>query len=213
MKESTLYPPIKSWLEAKGFTVYAEVYIKESGRTVDVIGINESSKEIISIELKNSYSGDVHQQAQFNANLFKSFVAIPKPQQKSVYNRSPFFGLLLVDTKSSTVEEAFGIAEEIKFKPSFKSLKERLFLNKLNQEISAGVEITKEGLTAYQISLKNVKEFLKQNGPTDLKTIVKSVNLHWKNPLVSLRSSLRNDPDCGILIDTSHHPHKYYLKE
>lgn len=213
MKESSLYPAIKSWLESLGYTVYAEVFIKESGRTVDVVGINEATKQIISIELKTAYSGDVQKQAQFNANLFKSYVAIPKPIRKSFYNRSPFFGLLLVDTAKGEVEEAFGITEELKFKPSFESVKNRLFLNKINQEISAGVEITKEGLTAYQISLDNVKEFLKQNGPTDLKTIVKSVNLHWKNPLVSLRYCLKNDPNCGILIDSSHHPHKYYLKE
>lgn len=211
MKESLLYPLIKKYLEALGYTVYAEVAFKGTNRQIDVVGLKEDSQESIAIELKSSYSLGVKIQSQFNSNYFdKSYVAVPKPKKETSVQINPFIGLIYVDIDNQAIEVVFH-PQKPKFGYTYDQLLSRLFLNEINKTMTAGVAITKEGATAYQISMDNVISFLKTHGPSDLNTIVKNVNLHWSNPKSSLRMAFDRFETNRIGKDTSCRPIKYYL--
>lgn len=78
IKETDLYPPVKMWLEERGYDVYPEVHVNYYGKRADLVGIQGRLSAVV--ELKTHMSIDLIGQAISwlpVANFV--YIAIPKP--------------------------------------------------------------------------------------------------------------------------------------
>lgn len=198
MKETSLFLPIKKLLESLNYQVYSEVYVKQSNRYIDVIGICDQTQRIIAVELKTSYNQKLMQQGLFNANSFHlSYVAIPKPQRAVKYKLNPLVGLILVDTELGEVE-IIHHPKAPAFLPSYEQMRERLYLNSINTIIQAG-EGTSLGVSAKQITLGKVINILHLEGAQKPEELAQKVAGHWKNEVSSLLKACQEHPEIEVL--------------
>jgi hypothetical protein len=189
MKETDLFLPIKKLLESIGFTVYSEVLIKQTNRVVDIVGINETINKSIAVEIKLQSNKKLYEQALFNASLFDfSFIALPKgrkPQQHEL------LGVIEVDIKNQIAYEVSSPQKFNSFKPTFEQLKQRLYLNSINQIIQGGVS-SQKGLSSQTITEAKIINFLINQGPCSLDFLLDSIQTHYKNPKKSILSLLKH---------------------
>lgn len=81
MKESDLFPPVKSWLEGNGFQVYSEVSPQRMSTRADVAGITPLLTVVV--ELKQTLSLDLIEQAiNWIPHANYVYVAIPRRKQE-----------------------------------------------------------------------------------------------------------------------------------
>lgn len=190
MLEIELFLPIKSLLESLGYKVYAEVLFKQSNRYIDIIALNDATGKSIAVELKLQYNKKLLEQGLFNSNQFSlSYIAIPKSKKKPPFH--PLVGILEVDVENQTVTELHS-PNPPSFLPTYNQLKDRLFINSINEKVLAG-ESTNKALTGLGVSVSKIINYITQNGETPLDTLLKEVQTHWKAPRTSLLAALRQD--------------------
>lgn len=80
MKESDLFPPVKAWLEEKGYEVYSEVSSASAGGRADVVAV--SGPAVAVVEMKLSLTLDLIAQA-LRWKLFSNYIYIAIPRGKS----------------------------------------------------------------------------------------------------------------------------------
>jgi hypothetical protein len=117
LREAELFGPIRRWLEAQGYTVYAEVPMPCSGsHPTDVVGLK--GEHIIAVELKTSLTKHLVRQCALN-QLYADLVyaAVPtQPRTLPDKKRYDSIGVLRVNGDSvSVVREAIGEPEICKW--------------------------------------------------------------------------------------------------
>ena len=94
-QESDLSEPVRLWLEAQGYTPYAEVPMWE--RHIDWIGVKEGV--VIGVEMKTALTGSARYQA-YGASLVADFVYVAvatNPRSASIESCRKFgIGILRV---------------------------------------------------------------------------------------------------------------------
>lgn len=198
MLETELFYPVKEFLEAAGFTVYGEVLIKQTSRTVDTVGLNEKIKTSVAVELKTKFNKKLQEQARFNASLFDlSYMALPKGVK---FTPVAGVGVLVVDLKNKTVEEVVS-PKSSTFRPEFNTLKGRLFLNSLNNHVPGGLA-AHEALSARHQVLSQIVNCLTLHGPLGLTELLAKVNVHYQNPEKSVRELISHHPELLVVTPT-----------
>lgn len=198
MKEIELYPYLKNHFAQLGYKVYAEVLVKESSRYVDAVAIDEKNERIITFELKTSYNQEVIKQALFNANIFhQSYVVIPKPKKKINFKLHNYVGIILVDLENKSIE-IIHQPKSVAFLPSFKQMTERLYLNSVNSWVLAGEEITKNHLTAKQITKAKIINILQAQPVISMEALEKQVDSHFKHHKQGLITLCRESPELEV---------------
>lgn len=201
MKEIELYPYLKNHFTQLGYQVYAEVLVKESSRYVDAVAIDEHHQQIITFELKTSYNQEVIKQALFNANLFhKSYVVIPKPKKKINFKLHNYVGIILVDLENKNIE-VFHHPQSVAFLPSFKQMKDRLYINSVNSWVLAGEEITKNHLTAKQITKAKIINILQAQPIMSLLELEKQVDSHFKHHHQGLLALCKEASELEVFVE------------
>jgi hypothetical protein len=80
MAESDLYPPVRDWLEANGYTVRAEV------RGCDVVAVR--GDDLVAIELKSRLTlALLAQGARRQRHADSVYVAVPRPANRALWTR------------------------------------------------------------------------------------------------------------------------------
>ena len=191
MLETQLFYPVKEFLEQAGFTVYGEVLIKQTTRTVDTVGLNEQIKTSVAVELKTKFNKKLQEQARFNAALFDlSYMALPRGVK---FTPVPGVGVLVVDIKNQTVEEVLS-PKSATFRPDFATLKGRLFLNSLNSHIPGGLA-TQAATSAKLQVLSQIINYLTLHGPTSLSQLLQGINVHYQHPEKAVQELIKDHPD------------------
>lgn len=189
MLETQLFYPVKAYLEEAGFTVYGEVLIKQTVRTVDTVGLNENIKTSVAVELKTKFNKKLQEQARFNASLFDlSYMALPKGVK---FTPVPGVGVLIVDIKNQTVEEVIS-PKSSTFRPEYSVLKARLFLNSLNNYIPGGLA-SQEALSPKHQVFSQMVNYLSLHGPTSLKELLTKINVHYQHPEKAVRELINQN--------------------
>lgn len=114
VRETDLYPPIKRYLEARGYTVRGEV------RDCDVVAVR--GDDVIVIELKRHFSSAVLIQAIARQQLTDSvYIAMPRPQGRGMKGkwrgirrllRRLELGLIFVDVSSARTKVSIALHPE-----------------------------------------------------------------------------------------------------
>lgn len=199
MLETQLFYPVKDFLEAAGFTVYGEVLIKQTSRTIDTVGLNEKIKTSVAVELKTKFNKKLQEQARFNASLFDlSYIALPKGVK---FTPISGVGVLVVDIINNTVQETIS-PKSSTFRPDFGSLKGRLFLNSINNHIPGGLA-SQAGLSAKNQVLSQIVNYLTLHGPTDLTELLTKINVHYQHPEKAVRELINHYPEQLVLTPTA----------
>jgi hypothetical protein len=183
MLETKLFYPVKDFLEQAGFKVYAEVLIKQTSRTVDVVGLNEKVSTSVAVELKTKFNKKLQEQARFNASLFDlSYIAIPKGVK---FTPIAGVGVLVVDVENHSLVEVCSPSSSA-FRPSFTTLKARLFINSLNNHIPGGLAAQQATSAKHQV-LSQIINYLTLHGPTLLPELVANIHVHYQYPEKAVR--------------------------
>lgn len=91
MKESDLYPPVRDWLKARGYTVYVEIF------DCDVVGINAEG-HMVAVELKVGMLRDLPGQLMTRCTWADEvWAAVPHTADKPFSSWSYYgWGLLII---------------------------------------------------------------------------------------------------------------------
>lgn len=187
IKETDLAKIINNYLEDLGYESYKEVSLKGKGGNIrcDSYIIKKQNNLIIdsfTIETKLSFSLKVIHQSYLWKNYSKrNYICIPKPKRKDMklYNfsidicKKMNIGIFIVDVFNKTVIEFFKPIDNnlnIKYPPLYEEQK--------NSE--AGNDKS-EYITSYKITIKNLKEFLKDKDWLDIKFVIENIKHHYKN--------------------------------
>lgn len=174
MREAELYPPIKAWLEARGFEVKGEV------GAADVVAVRNGDEPII-IELKKGFSlALLHQGVARQAITDRVYLCVPRPEgragQRSLRGNTGLarrlgLGLITVRPRDGWVEV---LADPGPFRPrKVKAQKEsllRAFARLTGDPNSGGA--TRHGLvTGYRQDALRCARFLAVHGPSRAKVV------------------------------------------
>lgn len=104
LQEYKLYAPIKAWLEAQGFEVFAEVQKPYGARTMDVVG--KRNDEIIVIELKMFATKTVlHQCSRSQCDTDKVYAAVGATPLPKTIEKFKKYGIGILLVKDSQIQE------------------------------------------------------------------------------------------------------------
>jgi hypothetical protein len=169
MAETNLYLPIKSFLEAQGFVVKAEV------KSCDVVGVRENEPPVI-IELKTSLNLQLFYQAMDRLSMSDHvYLAVPRPKRGIPSEavklcRRIGLGLLMV-TASGSVEV---VADPAPYAPrkNDKRLKRMLGeFHKRKGDANVGGSVGRKIMTAYRQDAIKCARHLSDHGPTSPRAI------------------------------------------
>ena len=164
MKEADLYPPVKAFLEAQGYTVKGEV------GAADVVAIRGEEPPVI-VELKVAFSLALFQQAVARLALSDEvYVALPRPKKGGKENlalaRALGLGVLFVRPRDGKVEP---ICDPGPVRPRKSKKKQARLLRayeRLRGDPNAG-GATRHGLvTGYRQDAVACARFLAVHGPS-----------------------------------------------
>jgi hypothetical protein len=164
MPETDLYPPIKTFLEAQGYTVKAEV------NSCDVVAVRGGDPPVI-VELKTGLTLQLFYQAMDRLSLSDAvYIAIPRPKRKvpiEAVKLTKRLGIgLIVVSKSGIVDV---IADPAPYTPrqhaKRKSALLKEFRNRQGDPNVGGSTKTKL-MTAYKQDALRCLAHLHQHGPT-----------------------------------------------
>ena len=173
MQETDLFPPVKKYLEASGYTVRAEV------KDCDITATK--GDELIIIELKLNVNIPLLIQATDRQRITNSvYVAIPRPSNRTQKKRWKGvkhilrrleIGLIFVDVELDMVEVVFHpiIFQRRKQKKRRKVLLNEAFLRKENMNI--GGSSKRKVVTVYRQNAIQIAAYLQQLGPSKPKEL------------------------------------------
>ena len=159
MKETELYPLLKTYFEKQGFTVQAEV------NNVDIVAKKEDLLIIVEMKtqlnLKLIYQGC--QRQKINDNIY---LAVPKINNKKILKerlhilRRLNLGLLVVDLKTNSVEAVID-PKDFVFRRSNKK-KQRLLkeMNKRVTNVNIGGSSRRKLVTSYRENVIKIAYYL-----------------------------------------------------
>lgn len=185
MKETDLYPLLKTYLEELGFTVQAEV------NNIDVVAVKDDVMVIVEMKtqlnLKLIYQGCQRQKMSDNV-----YLAVPKLNNKKTLKerlhilRRLNLGLLEVNLENGTVEALIDPTEFV-FRRS-KRNKQRLLkeMSKRVTNINVGGTTKKKLVTAYRESAIKIAYFLRDGEKStkeirELSGVLKATSFLQKN--------------------------------
>ncbi|MDO9577905.1 MAG: DUF2161 family putative PD-(D/E)XK-type phosphodiesterase [Candidatus Cloacimonadales bacterium] len=175
MQETDLFPPVKKYLEANGYTVRAEVQDCDITATKD--------DELLIIELKLNVNIPLLIQATDRQRITDAvYVAIPRPSnhtQKKRWKgvkhilRRLELGLIFVDVELETVEIVFHPLEfqKKKIKKRRKSLLQEV--SQRDENLNIGGSSRRKIMTAYRRNAMQIAALLAELGPSKPKDLRK----------------------------------------
>jgi hypothetical protein len=198
-KETDLFEPVRSWLEDKGYEVFAEV--KFYGVRADVVG--RCGPAMVNVELKKQLSFDLLEQAFHRRKYFNyTYIAIPKQKSISSFVRTLLdrerIGLLQVDENGRV--STSGIARFNRI-PDPKRINWSAFLRE-EMKANVGGDNGSHIHTPYKLMMGSVKGYLdrmrssdeKQGHPdpgwVSIERILDVCETHYANPKPSLSQAL-----------------------
>jgi hypothetical protein len=176
MRESDLYPPLKTYLEAQGYRVHSEV------RGCDLVARRED--ELIVVELKSSFSLALLAQAVERKELTDSvYVAVPVPEGKRLpanYRRTKGLlrrlelGCILIDLLKTKRKIHITLHPE-PFTGRKSPKRRRALLREIDGRYAefdlAGQASTRERITAYKQQAILIALLLAAHGPLSPKQL------------------------------------------
>lgn len=189
MKETELFNPIKDWLKAQSYKVYAEVSNPVAGTClIDVVGVKD--RLTIAIEMKLSLSKTVITQA-YRARMVanKVYCAVPcDPKQKGIEECKKYgVGILKISDKVEILLEC--PEENNHFFEQYSLIKNRNF-DTMEEGVEAGMPCEKGVGMTYDLC-NAIREYQKTNPNATWKEIYKNIDNHYSSPN-SMASSLRH---------------------
>jgi hypothetical protein len=187
MKESQLYPIIKSFFEEKGYEVFAEVPFYSS--SIDCVALK--GHEIVGIELKMSLSQKVLHQAHLDRlGCHRTYAAVPtRPRDSSIKRAQKYgVGVLVIKTGSngtSVVTEilpAISSNDESHVKDQIRS-----YCATIGETEPVGGIPNLKGTGPAISCAKRVKEYLHQHPDATWKELYENVDNHYAH-----HGSMRN---------------------
>jgi hypothetical protein len=169
MAETDLYPPIKSFLEAQGFVVKAEV------KSCDVVGVRGLEAPVI-VELKTSLNLQLFYQAMDRLSMSDLvYVAVPRPKRGIPSEaiklcRRIGLGLLMV-TASGSVEV---IADPTPYAPRKNAQRLKRMLGEFHKrkgDSNVGGSVGRKIMTAYRQDAIKCAKHLSVHGPTSPRAV------------------------------------------
>lgn len=202
IKETDLFPPVKKWLEDKGFKVYSEVSPKRCNARADIVAIQD--KITVVVELKTSLNLDLMEQCvAWKHRAHYIYAAVPKPKEFNQYSlsllRQEGIGLLPVEFNYNGVgwcKESALIVPKLHRKIS-PILYDWLGKHQEQYEKSEvqGGNYGGGYLTPYTLTINKVKDFLiswSNSGKwISMDAILKHCETHYSTPRPSLNKALR----------------------
>ncbi|KQY83755.1 hypothetical protein ASD24_29550 [Paenibacillus sp. Root52] len=235
MKETDLFPPVKSWLELGGYAVYTEVQPRRGTlRRADILGIHGCVETVV--ELKTSLSLTLLDQcSHWKNHAHLVYAAVPAPSRykpgELIKNYVSKLGLEIINMYGIgllyvTEDKVYNVIRarlNRKIKPI---LSESLTQYHLTHSPDAG---TNKGghVTAYRTTMLRVREFLERmhdrhdseranlqikEGWVSLPVLLEKCSTHYSTPKNGLAAALINNEsdwcEC-MVIDRQRH---YRLK-
>ena len=203
LKEKDLFEPLKNWLEAQGFTVYAEY------NGIDVIAVKED--EVVAIEMKKTMNLKVIDQIlNVRDRVNKAYVCVFNQPKKRAFQdnnmsigeqilRKLNVGLIKITALNSYYHADEGITfniENVWYKPVKQEIPSEYFKNipDYYKKNIGGVKSGDGSLTPYKVSILTLEDYFieRKNKPSTIKEIATDIGdkLHWTNPKASIRQSL-----------------------
>lgn len=202
MKESDLYEPVKEHFSDLGYSIYAEVEVPFCGGRVDVIAFNRPGA--IAIELKNSLSFDLIEQAIKRKNVFPLvYIAYPKKKAApAMWLQKYFFEQGIGVLEVSRAGKVNCLLKARYKKPFIKKTKWENILRPEHQEWVPGGHAGGGYVTNYAITMKGVRHHLSQarkhgswyadDGWRSVAEILQHCETHYATPKNSLGKALEN---------------------
>lgn len=196
MKESDLFPPLKKWLNAKGFKVYAEVAIPFIGGAVDVVADREDMQ--CAYELKLCFSGKVIEQAQLNQRNFKySYIVVPvkiniEDDENEKVGWCYRFGIGIIQIRDNVVKEILPAKLSEMLHPESK----RIDFKGIPEAETAGLK-TRKGIGPAIMCLERIKEYVRRNPATNWFDIYENVHNHYAN-VRSLKNNMEGSKEFNL---------------
>jgi len=209
LKEKDLFEPLKNWLEAQGFTVYAEY------NGIDVIAVKDD--EVIAIEMKKTMNLKVIDQIlNVSDSVNKAYVCVfNQPRKRSFQDNNMTIGeqilrkLNIGVIKITATNSYYHGADEgitftidnVWYKPQRKEIPKDYYRNipDYYQKNIGGVKSGDGSLTPYRVSILTIEDYFidRKNKPATIKEIANDIGdqLHWTNPKASIRQSLTSWED------------------
>ncbi len=179
IRETDLYDPVKSWLEALGYEVKAEI------GAVDVMAVREDGAPIV-VELKTGFSLTLLQQAVARQAVTDNvYVAVPRWSGKAGWRafkgnvglcKRLGVGVVSVQLKDGSVQVH---SDPVPFVPRKSNIKKSALL----REFSARTGDPNKGgtnggiVTSYRQDAERCAMFLAQNGPSKGAAIAKEADV------------------------------------
>lgn len=180
LRETALYPGVKTFLEGQGYEVKAEI------GACDVVGVRGTDDPVI-VELKTGFSLSLFHQATARQSLSDDvYIAVPRVSGKRGLKalkdnkhlcRRLGLGLITVRLKDDLVE--------VHLDPSpYRPRKSKQRTGRLLREFARRVGDPNQGgqtrvglVTAYRQDAVRCAEFLRENGPSKGAVVAKAVNV------------------------------------
>ncbi len=179
MAETELYAPVKTWLEARGFEVKAEV------GAADVVAVKDGEEPVI-IELKTGFSLTLLQQAVARQAVTDAvYVAVPRWKGRTGWKafsgniglcKRLGLGVLSVRLKDSAVEVH---CDPVPFQPRKSKLRKARLLkafSRLEGDPNTG-GMRGEKVTVYRQDAEKCAKFLNENGASRGRDVVKGTGV------------------------------------
>ena len=186
MAETELYAPVKSWLEARGFEVKAEV------GAADVVAVKDGEEPVI-IELKTGFSLTLLQQAVARQMVTDAvYVAVPRWKGRTGWKafcgniglcKRLGLGVLSVRLKDSAVEVH---CDPIPFQPRKSKVRKARLLktfSRLEGDPNTG-GMRGEKVTVYRQDAEKCAVFLNENGASRGRDVVKGTGVEKATTLM-----------------------------
>jgi hypothetical protein len=173
MKEIDLYPPIKTWLQERLFTVYPEVSFVH--RTVDVIGIG--AEIVVGIEMKLCLSRKLLTQASIlPLACHRAYVAVASKPRSIEYARTMGIGVLRI--VGTNVEM---LLESKEHEPhEYREKRLRNLCSRMSTEGMGGAPCL-DGIGPAQDCKRRVDEYRKTNSKASWVNVYENVPNHYAN--------------------------------
>lgn len=198
IKEVEMYPPVKQFLEEKGYEVYAEV-ARGWGhcKRADVVGYIAYSDCSCIVEMKTSLTMDLVQQAyEWTAQANYVYIAIPK-RKKPIH---PFLVKILSQYKIGVLQVGIGGYEKVTVSVPAKFQRvpkhNKSWKDVLKPEHQTWVEGGNSGggyVTDYKLTIDKVRSYLRFSSHrwVPLTEILEKCETHYSSPRSSLAKALR----------------------
>lgn len=226
VSETALGPPIKTWLEERGWTVYQEVELHTQGKRADIVG--EKGSHLFVVELKKSMGLDVIAQAvHWRPYAHHVAVAVPVKMVKMFGRRHADHGddarklagqvlewkcLGLFEVERHVYRISGGTEERLEvherriapFKQDVREGLQKRLVPERKDFAEAGNADAKRW-TSFKATCEKLRKYVECNGPCELSVAIKDIQHHYSNN-ASARAALigmfRKGVIKGLILDT-----------